>query len=73
MNHHMLLQIGGLLVAASLGFGVPSIGAEEIKVGGGSAPIENVFKKVKEPFEKAAGMQLVLTSEGPDQAFINVG
>ncbi len=72
MNHHMLLQIGGLLVAASLGFGVPSAGAEEIKVGGGSAPIENVFKKVKEPFEKAAGMQLILTSEGPDQAFINV-
>lgn len=35
-------------------------------------PLENVFKKIQEPFEKAAGMQLVLTSEGPDQAFINV-
>ena len=72
MNHKMLLQMGSLLVAASLGFGVSSVSAEEIKVGGGSAPIENVFKKIKEPFEKAAGMQLLLTSEGPDQAFINV-
>jgi phosphate transport system substrate-binding protein len=54
-----------------LSFGA-AISAEEIKVGGGSAPMENIFKKVEEPFEKATGVQLILTSEGPDQAFINV-
>ena len=63
---------GGLLVALGLGFGAAAVGAEEIKVGGGSAPMENIFKKVEEPFEKATGIQLTLTSEGPDQAFINV-
>ena len=39
--------------------------AEEIKVGGGAAPIENIFKKIKLPFEKQTGMQLVLTADGP--------
>lgn len=63
---------GGLLVALGSGFGTTVVGAEEIKVGGGSAPMENIFKKIEEPFEKATGIQLTLTSEGPDQAFINV-
>ena len=73
MNQKLTGQMGSLLVAASLSLGMTvSVNAEEIRIGGGSAPLENVFKKIQEPFEKAAGMQLVLTSEGPDQAFINV-
>ena len=72
MNQKRIGRVGSLLVAVSFGLGAVGVHAEEIKVGGGSAPIENVFKKIQEPFEKAAGMPLVLTSEGPDQAFINV-
>ncbi|MCC8992216.1 MAG: substrate-binding domain-containing protein [Candidatus Contendobacter sp.] len=72
MNQKLIKRMGSLLVAASFGLGAVGVNAEEIKIGGGSAPIENVFKKIQEPFAKAAGMQLVLTSEGPDQAFINV-
>ena len=64
--------MGGWAAALSLGGGATVAGAEELKVGGGAAPIENIFKKVEEPFEKASGIQLTLTSEGPDQAFINV-
>ncbi len=64
--------MSGLIAGLGLSFGVASVAAEEIKVGGGAAPIENIFKKVEEPFEKATGLQLTLTSEGPDQAFINV-
>ncbi|MBK8507551.1 MAG: substrate-binding domain-containing protein [Candidatus Competibacteraceae bacterium] len=71
-NFRKLSLAGGLAAALSLGFGAAATGAEEIKVGGGAAPIENIFKKVEEPFEKASGMQLTLTSEGPDQAFINI-
>lgn len=64
--------MSGLIAGLGLSFGVASVAAEEIKVGGGAAPIENIFKKIEEPFEKAAGVQVVLTSEGPDQAFINL-
>ncbi|MBK7542238.1 MAG: substrate-binding domain-containing protein [Candidatus Competibacteraceae bacterium] len=71
-NFRKLLLVTGLAAALSAGFGPAVAGADELKIGGGAAPIENIFKKVKEPFEKASGVQLTLTSEGPDQAFINV-
>lgn len=64
--------IGGLVAALGLGFGPVAVGAEQIKIGGGSAPMENIFKKIEDPFEKTTGIQLTLTSEGPDQAFINL-
>ena len=67
-----MLAAGGLAATMALGFGAAAVGAEEIKVGGGAAPMENIFKKIQEPFQKATGIQLILTSEGPDQSFINV-
>lgn len=42
--------------------------AEEIKVGAGAAPTENVFNKIKEPLEKATGVALTIISNGPEQA-----
>lgn len=42
--------------------------ADEIKVGAGAAPTENVFNKIKEPFEKASGIKLTLISNGPEAA-----
>jgi phosphate transport system substrate-binding protein len=42
--------------------------AEEIKIGAGAAPTENVFNKIKEPFEKASGIKVALISNGPDEA-----
>lgn len=42
--------------------------AEEIKVGAGAAPTENVFNKIKEPFEKTSGITLVIISNGPEAA-----
>ncbi|MHB9098865.1 MAG: substrate-binding domain-containing protein [Syntrophales bacterium] len=42
--------------------------AEEIKIGAGAAPTENVFNKIKEPFEKASGIKLTLISNGPEEA-----
>lgn len=43
--------------------------AEEVRIGGGAAPIENLFKKIKTPFEKASGMTMTLSDQGPDNAF----
>jgi len=43
--------------------------AEEIKVGAGAAPTENVLKPVKEPFTKATGIGLQIISSGPKIAW----
>jgi len=42
--------------------------AEEIKIGAGAAPTENIFKKIQEPMEKSIGVKLVLISNGPSEA-----
>jgi phosphate transport system substrate-binding protein len=39
--------------------------ADEIKIGAGAAPSENVLKPVKDAFEKATGHKLSLVSSGP--------
>lgn len=39
--------------------------ADEIKIGAGAAPTENVLKPIKEPFEKATGIKLQIISSGP--------
>lgn len=46
--------------------------SDEIRVGGGAAPIENIFKKIKDPFEKATGIILTLKADGPNQALIDL-
>ena len=43
--------------------------AQEVKVGAGAAPTENVFSKIKEPMEAATGLKLILISNGPVEAF----
>lgn len=42
--------------------------AEEVKVGAGAAPTENIFNKIKEPMAKANGVNLTIVSNGPEQA-----
>ncbi len=42
--------------------------AEEVKVGAGAAPTENIFNKIKEPMAKAIGVNLTIISNGPEQA-----
>ncbi len=42
--------------------------AEEVKVGAGAAPTENVFNKIKEPMAKAIGVNVMIIDNGPSQA-----
>lgn len=42
--------------------------AEEVKVGAGAAPTENVFNKIKEPMAKAIGVNVTIVDNGPAQA-----
>ncbi len=42
--------------------------AAEVKIGAGAAPTENIFNKIKGPFEKSHGLTLVVIPSGPVQA-----
>jgi phosphate transport system substrate-binding protein len=46
--------------------------AEELKIGAGAAPSENVLKPVKAGFEKATGITLSVISTGPKAALIDL-
>jgi len=58
----------GLILATAIIFILTlsiNVFAEEIKVGAGAAPTENVLKPIKEHFEKATGIKLQIISSGP--------
>lgn len=46
--------------------------AEELKIGAGAAPSENVLKPVKAGFEKATGITLSIISTGPKAALVDL-
>ena len=66
----MALRISVLLLILA----VPAIWghADEIKIGAGAAPTENVLKPVEKAFEKASGHDLVIISSGPKNALIDL-
>jgi phosphate transport system substrate-binding protein len=56
-------------MAVLMALTLPSLAvAREIKVGAGAAGTEDIFNKIKEPFEKSSGIKLVLISNGPVEA-----
>ena len=61
---------GAVLVAAAFFIlnQVSPCMAEEVKIGAGAAPTENVFKKIMGPMEKSIGVKVVLVSNGPSDA-----
>lgn len=46
--------------------------ADDLKIGAGAAPTENVLKPIETAFEKASGLNLSITSSGPKQAFVDL-
>ena len=46
--------------------------ADVLKIGAGAAPTENVLKPIEIAFEKASGLDLSITANGPKQAFIDL-
>jgi phosphate transport system substrate-binding protein len=46
--------------------------ADEVRIGAGAAPTENVFKPIKGAFEKATGLTLAVISNGPKQALFDL-
>lgn len=60
------------LALAVLLLGTAAAGAEELKIGAGAAPTENVLKPVSDAFEKATGIKLVIIASGPKNAMIDL-
>lgn len=52
--------------------GISPTGAEELKIGAGGAPTENILKPIRDHFEKATGIKLYISSSGPKNAFIDL-
>lgn len=46
--------------------------ADVLKIGAGAAPTENVLKPIESAFEKASGLDLSITANGPKQAFVDL-
>ncbi len=46
--------------------------AEELKIGGGAAPMNAILKRIKDPFEKATGIKLTLLEQGPKLALLEL-
>ena len=44
---------------------VKTADAEELKIGAGAAPVENILKPIREPFEKSSGISINLLAAGP--------
>lgn len=60
----LLLAVGSFL--ASFATQAP---AEELKIGAGGAPTENILKPVRAGFESATGIKLYIVASGPKNAF----
>ncbi len=63
-----MLLTGTLLAISFTSFA----SAEELKIGAGAAPTENILKPLKSAFEKSSGLSLNVLSNGPKQAFIEL-
>lgn len=53
-------------------FGTTVSQADELKIGAGAAPTENILKPIKSAFEKSSGLSLNVLANGPKQAFIEL-
>jgi len=46
------------------------LGAQTIRIDGGAAPMENIFKRIKPAFETKSGLKLDLRENGPELALV---
>ncbi|WP_129124667.1 substrate-binding domain-containing protein [Geomonas oryzae] len=47
-------------------------GAEELKIGAGGAPTENILKPIRAAFEAATGIKLYIVASGPKNALLDL-
>lgn len=71
-NNKTISTLSHAVLAFSLSSLAVAAFAEELRIGGGAAPFNNIFKKIQAPFEKATGIKLILREDGPDIAMIQL-
>ena len=71
MDGEVFMKIGRLCFAVLCILG-SILCADEIKIGSGSAPAENIFKPIKAAFETSTGIKLSVVSTGPKAAFLDL-
>ena len=65
----------GVILAALvviLSLAPPTGGADELKIGAGSAPAEDILRPLKSAFEEATDIQLIIIETGPKVAFTDL-
>lgn len=62
MKKSIAIAMASLLIVSSSAF------SAEIKIAGGAAPMNNIFKRIKDAFEKKTKHTLVLTEQSPELA-----
>lgn len=65
-------RISTFLAITMIVLATSQVFAEEVRVGAGAAPTENILKPIKAPFEKATGITMGIFSSGPKNAFIDL-
>lgn len=70
-NYGKFFQITFSCAVLALG-GAGLAQAADIRIGGGAAPMENIFKRIAAPLEQETGITLRLSQEGPPQAWKNL-
>ena len=66
---HWISWLAKIVLALMMTCGTASaVLAEEVRIGAGAAPTENVLNRIKEPLAKATGVTLNIISNGPAQA-----
>lgn len=69
------MRLSGSILAICLFLLMSTVGiacAEEITIGAGAAPVENVLKPIKAAFEKASGLKLTIQDNGPKIALLDL-
>ena len=66
-----VVSLVGCLCACALCFS-PVLAAETLRVGGGSTPMENIFKRIKEPFQEKTGIVIELVENGAVDAYMGL-
>lgn len=61
------MRITAIMLLGSL-----SLGAQILKIDGGAAPMENIFKPLRASFEQKTGLRLDLRENGPELALLSL-
>ncbi|MBU5611381.1 substrate-binding domain-containing protein [Geomonas azotofigens] len=67
-----VMRVAAAIVVSLLAGLTAHAGAEELKIGAGGAPTENILKPIRTAFETATGLKLYIVASGPKNAFADL-